>query len=98
MSNKTNDIWNENLEEIKQGAFTSNKDVESWWWGYKHKNGKNILKRYLSQKDLEDADESDMVLESWGPFKAYKEDAQRFLDQALGTIQDGINAEFDKGI
>ena len=76
-----------------KNLINPNPGNEIWWWGYKHKNGKNILKHYTSDKDLRDADESDMVLESWGPFKAYKEDAQRFLDKALGTIQDKINTE-----
>ena len=58
-------------------------DKEKWWWGYKHKNGKNILKPYDDAKEFEEADENDMVVESWGPFKAYEEDAQKFLDQML---------------
>ena len=63
-------------------------EQEQWFWGYKHKNGKNILKPYFGENDLRDAEESDLVLETWGPFKAYKEDAQGFLDQALQCGED----------
>jgi hypothetical protein len=56
----------------------------NWWWGYLHTNGTIQAKRYFSQQDLEEADESPFVKNSFGPFKADdREDALGILTKAL---------------
>lgn len=36
------------------------------WWGYKHKNGSIQIKRFSSEADIEDANESPFVVEVYG--------------------------------
>ncbi len=40
------------------------------WWGYRHAEGGMILKRYFGPRDIEEATESDFVLDIVGPFYA----------------------------
>ena len=58
-----------------------------WWWGYKHKNGKIFSKRYFSQDDITEAEESPFVRDTFGPFQADdKEDANNILEKAFSCF------------
>ena len=40
------------------------------WWAYLHTNGKVLVKRYFSQLDITEAQESPFVVLTHGPFEA----------------------------
>jgi len=57
---------------------------QNWWWGYLHTNGQIQAKRYFSQDDISEADESPFCKESYGPFECDdREDAISILTQAF---------------
>lgn len=45
------------------------------WWGYLHVNGSIQVKRFLDYYDISEADESDFVQRTYGPFQAASRDA-----------------------
>lgn len=52
------------------------------WWGYRHTNGSLQAKRYWSDDDLQDADESPFVKERTGVFLASsREEALKIIDE-----------------
>lgn len=51
------------------------------WWGYRHINGNLQAKRYFSELDLEDADESPFVAKRTEVFMASsREEALKIID------------------
>ncbi len=68
---------------------TTNEEKESWWWGYKHKNGHIQAKRYFSHNDIDEADESPFVLDTYGPFKAYDR------DDVIGIFETAFAIKFE---
>lgn len=40
------------------------------WWGYLHVSLSVQVKRYFGPKDIQEAQESDFVIRTCGPFKA----------------------------
>ena len=52
------------------GPHTSKEEVMNKWWGYIHINGKIQVKRYFSEMDIEDAEESPFVSKVFRPFDA----------------------------
>jgi len=40
------------------------------WWGYRHINDTLQVKRFFSWQDMEEAEDSDMVKITAGPFEA----------------------------
>lgn len=58
------------------------------WWGYKHANGQNILKRWFGDvRDYtDDCEGNPFVQKVCPPFAAdTREEAQRHLDEFLGA-------------
>ena len=54
------------------------------WWGYLHTSGTIQIKRYFSQLDLDEADESPFVQRRYGPFEASgRDEAEAVLKQHL---------------
>lgn len=45
-------------------------DKKLLWWGYIHENNSIYIKRYFSDRDIEEAEESPFVSVIWGPFEA----------------------------
>lgn len=57
---------------------------ELFWWGYRHKNGQVILKRFSTEEDLEEVDSSPFVVERTDKFEAgTREEAAKKLDTLL---------------
>lgn len=58
------------------------------WWAYRHTNGGIQLKRYFSESDLEDADESPFVQKRTGVFEACsREEAFAIAKEKLGVMK-----------
>ena len=54
------------------------------WWGYKHINGTLQIKRFFSQLDIMEAEESPFVEEYSGPYPAdNREEALQKLKEKL---------------
>lgn len=54
------------------------------WWAYLHTNGQIQLKRYLSEEDLLEADESSFIQERTEPFEANnREEAEIIAKEKL---------------
>lgn len=54
------------------------------WWGYRHITGTISLKRYWDKRDIQDALESDFVVNVYGPFEAdTRDEASDILQQNL---------------
>jgi len=55
------------------------------WYGYKHTDGSYQAKRYFTQQDLTDCQESDFVEAYTQPFQAeHREEALEITEQRLG--------------
>ena len=54
------------------------------WWGYRHSSGTYQAKRYFEPRDIEEANESSFVEQTYGPFEADNR------DEALGIIKYNI--------
>ena len=55
------------------------------WWGYRHIDGNTQVKRYFDQRDIEEAETSDFVVITYGPFEAIdREDAFKKIDRIRG--------------
>lgn len=51
------------------------------WWGYVHINGRIQVKRFFGQRDIDEANESDFVVRTAGPFMATdRADAFRIME------------------
>jgi len=58
------------------------------WWGYLHTSGTVQIKRYFSQLDLDEANESPFVQRSYGPFPASgRDEAEAILRKQFGKEQ-----------
>lgn len=40
------------------------------WWGYRHVDGSIHVKRFFDDRDIQEADESDFVAVTAGPYEA----------------------------
>ena len=49
------------------------------WWAYLHTNGSIQVKRYFSQLDITEAQESSFVVLTHGPFTAESVEEARFI-------------------
>lgn len=57
---------------------------EIFYWGYRHVNGKIIVKRFFDHQDLIDALKSDFVDDYDGPISAKNiEEAREFFESSL---------------
>jgi len=59
------------------------------WWGYRHMNGSIQVKRFFSDLDLTEADESPFVRKVFQPFEA--KDRQDAINIITKIIQEEIN-------
>lgn len=60
--------------------MTKTKEAKLKWWGYLHESGTIQAKRYFSREDISEAETSDFVQETYGPFDADgREDALKIL-------------------
>ena len=55
------------------------------WFGYRHTNGSLHTKRYFSQEDFDEANESPFVAQTTGPFEADSGDEARRMVVARFT-------------
>jgi hypothetical protein len=65
------------------------------WWAYLHTSGSVQIKRYFSDRDFEDADESPFVARRTGEFAADSwDEAQRRAKELLGlTVEEARGKE-----
>ena len=61
--------------------------MKNLWWGYLHTEGTIQAKRFFSDLDLQEAQESPFVQEYYGPFEA------EGREEALKILQDYFKAE-----
>lgn len=57
---------------------------DNQWWGYLHTSGTLQVKRYFEPRDIEEAEQSDFVLETYQPFyAANREDAIEHIRKTM---------------
>lgn len=55
------------------------------WWGYIHDNNSILVKRFFDSRDIQEANESDFVRRTFGPFDA--RDREHALDIVGMTVR-----------
>jgi len=69
------------------------------WFGYRHMNGSMLLKRYLNAEDFKEAQDSDFVLYTVGPFEAPdRKTALKHLAGILSAFAADSKKQFEEGI
>lgn len=59
------------------------------WWGYQHSNGSLHVKRYFSEDQIEDANESPFVQRIFGPWDvSNRSEAENKLRACLGILRE----------
>lgn len=54
------------------------------WWGYRHIDGSVHIKRFFDDRDIQEADESDFVAMTTGPYQTDdRDEAEDLIQNAL---------------
>ncbi len=91
--------FNDNYDKITWGKDSPVIPSDVTWFGYRHVHGGLFVKRYLSERDFEVAQNSDFVLYTIGPFEAPNQEAAMVhLKEILSKFAADSKKRYEEGI
>ncbi len=87
--------WDHDSPVIPEATIPS----DLTWFGYRHMNGSLHVKRYLSAESFREAQESDFVLYTVGPFEAPdRATAVEHVAQTLAKFAKASQKRYEEGL